>query len=447
MQLSKIKISDLKSNSGQVEGLPKNPRLIKSDKYDKLKKSLQDNPEMLELREVIAYDNGGELVVICGNMRLKALKELGYKETFVKVLPQDTATEKLIAYTIKDNISYGEMDWDIIANEFNSDLLIDWGLDLPIFETEEKIAEEDNFEVPEGGIETDIVLGDLFEIGSHKLICGDSTKPETWQRLFGDKKADLVVTDPPYNVNYGDKAKMLEKYDKGHRNTSKILNDNMNDAQFLQFLTDALTRMCDYSKKGAAIYVFHADTEGYNFRTAFKLAGYQLKQCLIWVKNSMVMGRQDYQWKHEPCLYGWKEGAAHYFIDDRTNTTVIESKIDYKKLKKEELLKLVEEIMSDKTPSTVIHCDKPTRNDLHPTMKPILLLAPLIRNSSKPGQIVADGFLGSGSTMVTSHQLKRRCFGQELDPKYCEVILQRMKKLDPEIVIKKNGILWQGQKQ
>jgi DNA modification methylase len=168
-----------------------------------------------------------------------------------------------------------------------------------------------------------------------------------------------------------------------------------------------------------------------------KDAGIMVKQCLIWVKSSMVMGRQDYQWRHEPCLYGWKEGAAHYFVDDRTNTTVIEDKMDYKKLKKEELLKLVEEIMSDKTPSTIIRCDKQIRNDLHPTMKPILLLAPLIRNSSQPGQIVADGFLGSGSTMVAAHQLGRKCYGMELDPKYCQVIIDRMKKLDPNIEITK----------
>ena len=151
----------------------------------------------------------------------------------------------------------------------------------------------------------------------------------------------------------------------------------------------------------------------------------------------MVLGRQDYQWKHEPCLYGWKEGAAHYFIPDRTNTTVIEDDIDYSKLKKPELLKIIEDIMSEKTPSTVIHCDKPQRNDLHPTMKPILLLARMISNSSKPGEIVADPFIGSGSTMVTSHQLKRRCFGMELVPEICQVTIDRMMKLQPDIEIRK----------
>lgn len=152
------------------------------------------------------------------------------------------------------------------------------------------------------------------------------------------------------------------------------------------------------------------------------------------------MGRQDYQWKHEPCLYGWKAGAAHYFTDDRTNTTVIEDKIDLKKLKKEELLALLTDILSEKTPNTIINCDKPTRSAEHPTMKPILLLAPLIKNSSRPNEIVADGFLGSGSTMIAAHQLKRRCFGMELDPIYCQVIIDRMKKFDGSIKITRNGL-------
>lgn len=168
-------------------------------------------------------------------------------------------------------------------------------------------------------------------------------------------------------------------------------------------------------------------------------AGWLLKQQLIWVKNAMVMGRQDYQWKHEPCLYGWKKGAGHYFTDDRTNTTVIEDNIDPKKLSKAELLRIVQDMLSDKVKTTVLRADKPLRNDLHPTIKPILLLAPLIQNSSKNDEIVADGFLGSGSTMVAAHQLNRKCYGMELDPKYCQVIIDRMQKLDPTLKILRNG--------
>jgi hypothetical protein len=207
MEIAKVKIAALKSNTGQIEGLSKNPRLLKDDKFEKLKKSLIDDPEMLELREVIAYDNNGELVVICGNMRLKALKELGVKEVVTKILPANTNVEKLKAYTIKDNVGLGEHDWDILSSDWDVKLLEEWGLDIPEFEPEILDAQEDNFNVPEGGIETDIVLGDLFEIGEHRLLCGDSTQGDTFVKLFGDQMADMVVTDPPYNIDYTGKRK------------------------------------------------------------------------------------------------------------------------------------------------------------------------------------------------------------------------------------------------
>jgi DNA modification methylase len=277
-------------------------------------------------------------------------------------------------------------------------------------------------------LNTDIVLGDLFEIGEHRLLCGDSTQVDTWQKVMDDKLCDMVMTDPPYNVDYQGGTGL------------KIMNDKMENNTFYQFLYDFYTALGSYTKKGGAWYVWHADSEGANFRQAMKDAGIMVKQCLIWVKNSMVMGRQDYQWKHEPCLYGWKEGAAHYFTSERTHTTVIEDKLDIKKLTKDEMKKMLTEMLSDKNKTTIIHCDKPHRSAEHPTMKPILLLAPLIQNSSKENEIVADGFLGSGSTMVASHQLKRKCYGMELDPKYCQVIIDRMRKLDPNLVIKRNGI-------
>ena len=197
MQTQLIKVSKLKNNTGQILGLPKNPRLLKDDKFIKLKKSLQDDPEMLELREVIAYDNNGELVVICGNMRLKALIELGIKEVPTKILPKETSVDKLKAYTIKDNVSFGEHSWDDIANEWNEVELIEWGLDIPLdFQTELE-AEEDDFDVPADGIETDIVLGDLFEIGEHRLLCGDSTDSDTVAKLMNGQTFQLLATSPP----------------------------------------------------------------------------------------------------------------------------------------------------------------------------------------------------------------------------------------------------------
>lgn len=189
-------------------------------------------------------------------------------------------------------------------------------------------------------------------------------------------------------------------------------------------------------KPGGAYYIFHADTEGYNFRKALMDAGGQVKQNLIWVKNALVLGRQDYQWKHEPCLYGWKEGAGHYFINDRTQTTVFEDKADLDKLSKEELKDMIKEIIEDKTPTTIIHEDKPLKNDVHPTMKPIKLISRLVKNSSKPGENVIDFFGGSGSTLIACEHLGRNCYSIELDPKYVDVIIDRWETLTGKTAIK-----------
>jgi DNA modification methylase len=220
--------------------------------------------------------------------------------------------------------------------------------------------------------------------------------------------------------------------------SKKITNDKKSDSNFYIFLQDFFTGMAAHAKAGGGWYIWHADSEGANFRTAMVQSGILLKQCLIWVKNVFVMGRQDYQWKHEPCLYGWKEGAAHTFTPERTHSTVFEYEQDFNSLTKKELVKLITHMTSE-LPSTVIECDKPSRNGEHPTMKPIALLGELIQNSSSIGEIVADPFGGSGSTMVASEQLKRKCRMMELDPKYCQVILDRMMKLDESLPITKNG--------
>jgi DNA modification methylase len=314
-------------------------------------------------------------------------------------------------------------DAELVEAELGEAVCEEWGVEVAT----KMEAVEDDFEV-ELPAEPITVLGDLYEIGEHRLLCGDSTDSDSVAKLMNGNKADMVMTDPPYNVAYEGGTGLT------------IMNDEMDNDSFYTFLLLFYKAFAEVTKDGGAWYVWHADSEGVNFRKAFQESGLLMKQCLIWVKNALVMGRQDYHWKHEPCLYGWKAGAAHYFTNDRTKTTVIEDKLDIKKLKKDELLKLLTEVMSDKTKTSVIHHDKPLRNGEHPTMKPILLLAPLIENSSKPEWIVGDPFLGSGSTMVASHQLKRKCYGMELDPKYCDVIVARMRKLDPSLVIKRNGI-------
>jgi site-specific DNA-methyltransferase (adenine-specific) len=418
MKTQTVSISKVKLN-------PNNPRLIKDDKFKKLVSSIQSFPEMLDIRPIVV---NSDMVVLGGNMRLRACKEAGLKEVPIIVadnIPEDRQAE----FIIKDNVGFGEWDWEMLANEWDSDLLADWGLEVPENEVKQLEAEEDDYEIPDE-VHTDIVLGDLFEIGQHRLLCGDSTNTDTWEKVMNGCLANMVMTDPPYNVAYVGKTK----------DALTIQNDKQSDLDFDQFLYDFYTALGAYTKAGGSWYVWSPPgiTET-QFRNQFIASGLLLKQCLVWVKNSMVIGRQDYQWKHESCLYGWKEGAAHYFVDDRTKTTVIEDKVNIAKLTKEQMKKMLTEILSEKTPTSVLRADKPHKSIEHPTMKPILLIAPLIQNSSKEGWIVSDGFLGSGSTMVASHQLNRKCYGMELDPKYCQVIIDRMLKLDPALTVKRNG--------
>ena len=414
--MERLPVNKLKAN-------PNNPRVIRDEKFKKRVKSIQEFPEMLEARPVVVNP---DMVVLGGNMRLKALREAGVEEAPVYVASWDEVKQR--QFIIKDNVGFGEWDWDMLANEWDEEELQDWGLDIPGIEEEQEIleAEEDNYDIPDE-IHTDIVLGDLFEIGEHRLLCGDSTQTDEWEKVMSGNLADLVVTDPPYNVDYTGGTGL------------KIMNDSMEGSSFDQFLYDFYTALGAYTKAGGAWYVWHADSNGHQFRNQFVASGLLLKQCLVWVKNTMVLGRQDYQWKHEPCLYGWKEGAGHYFTDDRTKTTVFEDEIDIKKMSKAEMSKMLEQMLSDTTATSVLRADKPFKSEMHPTMKPVLLIAELIENSSKTNEIVSDAFLGSGTTMVAAHQLGRKCYGMELDPKYCQVIVDRMHKLDPSLEIKING--------
>lgn len=380
-----VSIAEIKPN-------PSNPRLIKDDKFKKLVQSLKDFPEMANVRPIVVNQ---DMVILGGNMRFKAMKEAKWKQIPVEVVDWDEAKQR--EFIIKDNVGFGEWDWDDLANNWDAEELDKWGLDVPEFEAQQEEAVEDDYEMPDE-VQTDIVLGDLFEIGEHRLLCGDSTQTDTFSKLFDGHKADLVITDPPYNV----------AYEGGTKDKLTIVNDNISDDKFYQFLYDFYTALGSYTKAGGAWYVWHAPSEIVNFAKAFKDAGMLLKQQLIWVKNTLVMGRQDYHWKHEPCLYGWKDGASHGWYSDRKQTTVLEF-------------------------------DRPQKNAEHPTMKPVPLIAYQIGNSSKQGDIVADGFGGSGTTMVAAHQLGRKGYLVEFDPKYCQVIVDRMLKLDPTLTVKRNG--------
>jgi len=387
----------LSRNIAEIKPNPNNPRVIKDDKFAKLCKSIKDFPEMLEKRPLVCFtDTDGKLVVLGGNMRLKAAKECGLKELPV-IIADDWTAEQRAQFLIKDNVGFGEWNWDELQADWDVEQLADWGLDIPASFKVEPEAEEDDYEIPDE-IQTDIVLGDLFEIGPHRLLCGDSTQTDTFEKLFAGNMADLVVTDPPYNVAYEGKTKKKLTID----------NDQQNDGDFYQFLYDFYTALGSFTKEGGAWYVWFADVEIVNFAKSFVDSGLKLAQMIIWEKNSLVMGRKDYHFIHEPCLYGWKEGAAHGWYSDRKQTTIIKM-------------------------------DRPSRNAEHPTMKPIPLFAYQIGNSSKQGDIVADGFGGSGTTMVACHQMNRKAYLVEFDPKYCQVIIDRMRKLDPSLKIKKNG--------
>lgn len=413
MQAKTIKLSDLHLNTGQIKDVPKNPRFIKDERYEALKKSIEDDPEMLQLRELVAYDNNGELVVILGNMRYRAMKELGYKDAPVKVLPAETDAKKLRAYIQKDNIAFGQNDWDLLGNEWDIEELQDFGLecdfltDLDIDKGNENTmdnVQEDDFDpdsVQEDEIE--VKLGDIFQLGNHRLMCGDSTKDEFVNALCDEKQMDMLLTDPPYNVDYTGKSSKLKN--------KKIANDAMPEDSFRTFLLSVFNLAASHLKKGGAFYIWHADSEGVAFRNSVDGTGsLLLKQTLIWNKNSFVLGRQDYQWKHEPCLYGWKEGGPHYFINDRSL-------------------------------STVIDMNKPQRADLHPTMKPIELFAYCINNSSKVGENVLDLFGASGISIIASEQLGRKCYMMEFSPHFVNVIIKRWETLTGQKAIKLCNIL------
>lgn len=376
----------------------------------------------------ILLDKNGE--IIAGNATYKTLQELGIP---VKIIPTDgktaialqrtdldTNSRKRKELAAFDNSTSDGVRWnaDNLAADFDLAELPQLGIEgLQSVEPEpEEIVEDEPPEL--GEVPTRTKPGDVWQLGTHRLLCGDSTVPTDVAKLMEGETADLLLTDPPYNVNY-------ESADG-----KTIENDHMGAAAFLEFLTAAFATANEFLRPGGAFYIWHADSEGYNFRTAAKNIGWQIRQCLIWNKNCFVLGRQDYQWKHEPCLYGWKDGAAHFFVDDRTQSTVFEDKgVDLKKLKKEELLQMLQNICAAKVSTSVIDCDRPSRSEEHPTMKPVKLLALQIRNSSRMGEIVLDPFGGSGSTLIACEQLGRKARLVELDPKYCDVILDRWEKL------------------
>ena len=365
-----------------------NPRkaLKPGDKeYQKIKNSIQEFGYVEPI--IVNFD----MTVIGGHQRLTVLKDLGYTEAQCVVLHIEDES-KVKALNIALNKISGEWNEQLLA-----DLLVDlqdaqFDLDLTGFEAPEvdqlfsklhnKDIEEDNFDVEEELKNPAFSqAGDIWTLGRHRVICGDSTLPETFKLLMEGKRANLVLTDPPYNVNVEETA-------------GKIKNDNMPDADFYNFLFCAFVNMEQNMEQDASIYVFHADTQGLTFRRAFADAGFNLSGCCIWKKNALVLGRSPYQWQHEPCLFGWKKGGKHLWYSDRKQTTIWEY-------------------------------DRPKSSKEHPTMKPVALMAYPIKNSTMTNCIVLDPFLGSGSTLIACEETGRICYGVELDEKFMDVIVKR----------------------
>jgi site-specific DNA-methyltransferase (adenine-specific) len=389
-----VKISEVKPN-------PKNPRIIKDGKFQKLVKSIQEFPDMLNKRPLVVFtDVDNKYIVLGGNMRLKACKEIGLKEIPIIVADEWTEEQKN-EFLIKDNVGFGEWDWDSLANEWDTDKLEDWGLDLPVdLRVEELEAEEDEFDVPEGGIETDIVLGDLFEIGEHRLLCGDSTDSDAVSKLMKGEKADMVFTDPPYDMQMkggcvGDVAKNMKKVEKDIEFISTFNPTDFLNTLPMVFENKKMNAYIFCNKDLVPKYLNFAVESKYNFNI------------LIWKKpNAIPLGDSHYPDVEYLLLFRksaiWNNG------------------------------------LKDVNYSRCLEYGRET--GLHPTMKPIELISNEMQISSNKNSLVFDFFLGSGSTMVAAHQLNRKCYGMELDPKYCQVIINRMKKLDPSLVIKKNGV-------
>lgn len=341
--------------------------------------------------------------IINGHTRWKAAKKLKLK-TVPVIIADDLTEEQVRAFRLADNKVAEIAQWDIelllseIESVDNLDMTLfgftDSDYTLDDFEDEETDTDisEDEIE-SEGDSVSSVEYGDIYQLGRHRLMCGDSTSAGDMKELVDGEKIDLYVTDPPYNVAYEGKTE----------EAMTIQNDSMDDASFRQFLRDAFSVADQHLKPGGAFYIWHADSEGLNFRAAVKETGWLLKQNLVWVKNSIVLGRQDYQWKHEPCLYGWKDGASHYFVDNRALSTVIEEDEDnLKEMTKGELISYIK-TMQENSPTSIFYEDKPVRSDIHPTMKPLKLIARCVLNSSKKGERVLDSFNGGGSTICGTH--------------------------------------------
>lgn len=389
---------------------------------DKAVEAVAESIAQFGFRVPIVIDGDG--VIVAGHTRVKAASKLGLDKVPC-IVADDLTPDQIKAFRLADNKTAELAEWDMELLEKELRDLTAFDMDAFGFDTLPDIMAElygntdaaDLEEIAEI-IETPICqTGDIWRLGKHRLICGDCTDKAIIAELMDGAKADLLLTDPPYNVAVENSAGLT------------IQNDSMDDAAFYDFLQAAFSAADSAMRDGAGFYIWHGESEGLNFRKACNAAGWDLKQCIVWVKSQITIGRQDYQWKHEPCLYGWKGGGKHYFIKNRKQSTVIDNEIDLQLLSAEELRKLVKELTE---PSSVLREDKPQRNAEHPTMKPVPLIEKQVKNSTRRGGKVLDIFGGSGTTLLACEELQRVCYMAEIDPHYCDVIIKRWEDMTGE---------------
>lgn len=408
MEINSVRISDLISD-------PNNARKHDEKNIEAIKGSLT---QFGQRKPIVVQGN----IVIAGNGTLEAARQLEWDEIDIVQVPEDWTKDQAKAFALADNRTAELASWDNDVLQQQLSELEEIGMSVADFgfqAAEVPIIDVETFEdemppIPE---EPTSKVGDMYKLGEHYLLCGDSTKTENISKVLQGRLADCVFTDPPYNV----------AYEGGTKDKMTIQNDNMDEYQFSEFLYNFYDAAYQNTKEGGPIYVCHADSSGNAFRNNMLKSGWLLKQCLIWVKNSLVLSRQDYNWQHEPILYGWKPGAAHSWYGPFTNTTVLDhAKELLEKKNKDEIIEFLKEALEV---STAIRENRPSRNDIHPTMKPVNLVARLLKNSMVRGQIVLDPFGGSGSTLIAAEQLGVKAAIVELDPKYVDAIIKRWENL------------------
>jgi len=385
----------------------------------------------------IWHDPEGKPVIVEGHGRVLAAQRMGITELPTIALDHLTdAQRRAYVHVHNQTTLTSGFDIEVLTAELEALPEFDWssyGFDMDeLLEQVPDMEEEEEVPTPDE-VEPRTKAGDLWQLGRHRLLCGDSTNPEQVARLMGDRQADLLLTDPPYNVAYGQRNGNSEwdaKRGKRRPDRKIIENDNFSDElAFQAFLEDAFRAGDAVMRAGAAWYVWLAAMHAVAVFTALEEVGLPPKQELAWVKNHFTLGRSDYQWQHEVAYYGWKGGATHYFAPTRAQTTVIDDVQNLKKMSKADMRRLLEELLSPDQPSTVLRFDKPLASAEHPTMKPVKLFAQLIRNSSRRGEAVLDLFGGSGTTAIACEQMGRDAYLMELDPAYCDVIIERWERL------------------